>query len=154
MGVQGLDGVLEQLLFKSITKIEHDFIGIRFNSKSEEINFKINVILSKILEGKSELSTENEDLYGLIWCQELLVRLHELHDVIVWEDDLTITKLVFSLVHDQNGDKIHKLDGSVLVVVHLSAFDFDQFVADIGNDMKHDFILDHVLNHVIIVSFK
>jgi hypothetical protein len=46
------------------------------------------------------------------------------------------------------------LDWGVLVVVDLGSLDLDQFVADIGHNMKHDLVLDHVLDHVIIVGFQ
>ena len=109
MGVKGLDSMLEQLLLKSVSEIEDDLVSVGFNGEGEEINLEIDVVLSQILKGKSELSAQNEDLDGLVGSQELLVGLHELDDVIVGEDDLTSAELVLSLVHNQYRNEIDKV---------------------------------------------
>ena len=94
--------MLEKLLLKSVTKVENNFVSVGFDGKCEEIDLKVNIIFSKVLKSQSELSAKNENLDCLVWCQEFLMGLHELDNVVVWEDDLSIAKLVLSLVHYQN----------------------------------------------------
>lgn len=74
----------------------------------------------------------------------------ELSNIIVWEKNITISELSFTLVRDQDRNEINELDDCLLVEVNLSIFDFNKLVTNIFIDMQHDFILQHVLDHLII----
>ena len=58
-------GMLEQLLFKSHSEVKSNVISVRFNSKSEKINFELDFKFCQILKSQSKLSTHNENLNGL-----------------------------------------------------------------------------------------
>jgi hypothetical protein len=49
MRVKGFVRMLEKLLFESVSQVKYNFIGVCFNRKGEEVNFKVDVIFSKIL---------------------------------------------------------------------------------------------------------
>jgi hypothetical protein len=66
------------------------------------------------------------------------------------EKNLTVSKLSFTLVCNQNRNKINELDDGLLVEVHLSVLDLNKFVTNVLINMQHDLILQHVLNHLII----
>ena len=74
----------------------------------------------------------------------------ELSNIIVWEKNITISELSFTLVRDQDRNEINELDDCLLVEINLSIFDFNKLVTNIFIDMQHDFILQHVLDHLII----
>ena len=51
MRVDGLLGVLEDLVFKSITEIKDDLVSICLDGISEEVDFKLDIRLLKVLKG-------------------------------------------------------------------------------------------------------
>ena len=98
MRVKGFVGMLKKLIFKSVSQIKHDFVSVSFNSKGEEINFKIYIVIGQVLKSKSELSAQDEDFDSLVSKQCFFMCFHELGDMIVRENDL----ITFSFVIDQD----------------------------------------------------
>lgn len=154
MGIDSLLRVLEDLVLKSVSEIEDDLISISFDSISEEVDLELDIRLLKILKGQSELSAENEHFDSLGWEKELSMSVQEFNDVSMWEDDLSITIQIGSLVHDQYRNEVNQKHDCVLILVDLTSFNFDEFVRHILFNMKHDLILQHVLDHLIILSFQ
>jgi hypothetical protein len=75
--------------------------------------------------------------------------------VVVRKDNFIHTvELVFTLVQHEHRDEVDQLDGSLLVEIDLSSLDLDKFVTDILIDVKHDLVFEHVVHHVVILSFK
>ena len=91
MSVDGLLGMLEDFVLKSVSEVKHDLISICLDGKIEEVDFEFDIRLLKILKGQSELSAQDKDFDSLGWLQELLVGLQEFDNVSVGEDDLSIT---------------------------------------------------------------
>lgn len=91
MSVDGLLGMLEDFVLKSVSEVKHDLISICLDGKIEEVDFELDIRLLKILKGQSELSAQDKDFDSLGWLQELLVGLQEFDNVSVGEDDLSIT---------------------------------------------------------------
>lgn len=91
MSVDGLLGMLEDFVLKSVSEVKHDLISICLDGISEEVDFELDIRLLKILKGQSELSAQDKDFDSLGWLQELLVGFQEFDNVSVGEDDLSIT---------------------------------------------------------------
>jgi hypothetical protein len=76
----------------------------------------------------------------------------EFGNMSMWKQHLTISKLVLSLVRDKNRNEIHKLDNGLLIHIDLTVLDLDQLVAHILLNMQHDFTLQHMLDHLVILG--
>lgn len=150
MCIDGSCGMLEKLLLVSHSQVKCYVVSIRFDSKSEEIDLKFNIELSQILKSQSELSTHYEDLNSLCGIHKLRMIWKEFSDIIVWENNFTVSEFPFSLVNDKNRNEIDELDNGLLVRIYLSILDFNKFVTDVFLDVQHDFILQHVLDHLVI----
>ena len=98
--------VQKDLLFKSVSQVKHDFISIRLDSIREEVDFKLNVGFRKVLEGQSELPADNEDLDRLVREQELAMSVQKLDDMVVREDNVSITVQVSPFVHNEHRNEI------------------------------------------------
>jgi hypothetical protein len=59
----------------------------------------------------------------------------------MWEDDLSITVQIGSLVHDQYRNEVNQKDNGVLILVDLATFDLDELVGHVLFDVEHDLIL-------------
>ena len=69
----------------------------------------------------------------------------------VRENDFSITILISSFIHDQYGYKIDQEHDGVLILVNLSTFDLDELVGHVFSNMEHDLVLQHMLDHLIIL---
>ena len=154
MCIDGLLVMKKNLLLESISQVKDDFISVGFDSKSKEINFKFYSWISKILKSQSEFSAHDKDLNSLSWDHELAMSLKEVNDMAMWKDNFSITKLVRSLIHDKNRNEINQLNDCLLILIHLSIFDLYKLVRNIFSNVKNDFILEHVLNHLVILYFQ
>jgi len=147
--------VLEDLLFKPIPQVKDDIISICLNGEREEVDFKFNASVREVLQSQPELSGHDEDFDRLGGHQKLLVRLHEVDDVRVREDDCAIrVEGVVSLVGYEHRYEVHQLHDRLLVVVHLRALDLDKLVADVLSDVQHYFVLEHVVNHLVVFCLE
>jgi hypothetical protein len=155
MGFNCFLSVLKDLFLKPIPQIKDDIVCVCLDGKREEVDVKLNSGISEILKCQSELPAHDEDLDCLGRDQELIVGFKELDDMLMRKHDRILTvELVSSLVEHQDRDEIHKHDMSLLVEVNLSPLDLDQLVTDIFVDVKIDFVLEHVVNHLVVVCFQ
>ena len=153
----GFDGSVcmdEKLLFEPHSEVKSYIIRISFNSKSKKVNLEFDFKLNQVLESQPELSAHDEDLDSLGSIEELRMRLQEFSNVIMREKNVTVSELSFTLVRYQNRNEINELDDCLLVEINLSIFDFDQFITNVFIDMQHDFILQHVLDHLVIFGHQ
>ena len=72
----------------------------------------------------------------------------------MWEYNLSITEVICSFVHDQYRNKVYQEDDGMLILVDLTTFDLDELIGHVLFDMKHDLILEHMLDHLIILGFQ
>lgn len=154
VGVNGFLDVLEDLFFESVSQIKNDIVGIGFDSECEEINLEFDAWLGQILKSQSELSAHDEDLDGLCGNEELSVRFKKMHDVAVRKDHTIELIGIFSLVVNQYRYEVDQLNHGLLVVVYLRSLDLDEFVTYILSDVEHDLILQHVLDHLVILRLE
>ena len=61
--------------------------------------------------------------------------LTEIHDMVVWEDDLSVGKLISSLELNHHRDEVYQRQDRVLVVVDLAVLDACHLVAGIIGNM-------------------
>lgn len=73
--------------------------------------------------------------------------------MIVTEKHLRFSvELVHSLVLHHYRQKVHQLDGGLLLGIHLGMFDRHQFVTDVFLDLQSHLNLEHVLDHHVVLG--
>jgi hypothetical protein len=77
----------KNLFFVHIKQIEGDIVGVGLDGVGEEIDLERHLSLLHELEGETESSRQNQDLYNLFFDHKLTVHFEELKDVIVREHD-------------------------------------------------------------------
>jgi hypothetical protein len=84
------DGFLrigKNLFFVHIKQIEGDIVGVGLDGAGEEIDSERHLSLLHELDGETEFSRQNKDLYNLFFDYELTVHFEKLKDLIVREHD-------------------------------------------------------------------
>lgn len=66
MGIDCFHILSENLFLVSVSKVENDVVGVRFNGKSEELDVKFYAKLIQIFQRKSESPAHDEDFDRLV----------------------------------------------------------------------------------------
>lgn len=78
--------------------------------------------------------------------------LEELHNVAMWENDFSVAELIIALIVDEDRNEVNKLDNGLLVLIDLCTLDLDQFVAYVFTNVQSYFVLEHVLDHLVVLG--
>lgn len=83
------------------------------------------------------------------------MKLKEIKDLLMREKNLWIWVIViFSLIQDHRWEEIDESDWCHLILINLSSFDWNEFVADIFSDVELAVSLQNMCDHWVILGLK